>query len=275
MAKLGHQSAEILITVKTYPSPSVRYEETVCVAGVRLDGDKPEWIRLYPVRFRGIDTDYRFDKYARVSVDVQRHGGRDPRLESFRPDQYSLKVLGSVPSGGAWTARRNLMGDLIGDTTTCELISTNANWKDGHPAPRSLGLIEPRIDQIYVSDGKPWDADQLEKIRRAGEDTLLGPGLPPLEPMPYEVRYRYRCAATTCSGHTQKVLDWELGEAGRQWKRAYGDAEAKLKIEQKWGDEMCDPSRDLHFYLGNQARRHHTFSILGTWYALPAPMTLF
>ncbi|WP_228789727.1 hypothetical protein [Nocardia puris] len=261
--------------MKTYPSPSVRYEETVCVAGVRLDGDKPEWIRLYPVRFRGIDTDYRFDKYARVSVDVQRHGGRDPRLESFRPDQYSLKVLGSVPSGGAWTARRNLMGDLIGDTTTCELISTNANWKDGHPAPRSLGLIEPRIDQIYVSDGKPWDADQLEKIRRAGEDTLLGPGLPPLEPMPYEVRYRYRCAATTCSGHTQKVLDWELGEAGRQWKRAYGDAEAKLKIEQKWGDEMCDPSRDLHFYLGNQARRHHTFSILGTWYALPAPMTLF
>lgn len=37
-----------MITLKTYPNPSETYGETVCVAGVRLDRGRPEWIRLYP-----------------------------------------------------------------------------------------------------------------------------------------------------------------------------------------------------------------------------------
>jgi hypothetical protein len=44
-----------MITVKTYPNPSETYGETVCVAGVRLDRGRPEWIRLYPVKFRNAD----------------------------------------------------------------------------------------------------------------------------------------------------------------------------------------------------------------------------
>ena len=44
----GEETAEVMITVKTYPNPSETYGETVCVAGVRLDRGAPEWIRLYP-----------------------------------------------------------------------------------------------------------------------------------------------------------------------------------------------------------------------------------
>lgn len=39
----------VLITVKTYPTLSRKYGETVCTAGVREDGS---WVRIYPVPFR-------------------------------------------------------------------------------------------------------------------------------------------------------------------------------------------------------------------------------
>lgn len=36
----------VLITVKTYPTLSKKYGETVCTAGIRPDGS---WVRIYPV----------------------------------------------------------------------------------------------------------------------------------------------------------------------------------------------------------------------------------
>jgi len=40
---------KVLITVKTYPTLSAKYDELVCTAGFKEDGT---WIRLYPVPFR-------------------------------------------------------------------------------------------------------------------------------------------------------------------------------------------------------------------------------
>ena len=39
----------VLITVKTYPTISTKYDELVCTAGFREDGT---WIRVYPIPFR-------------------------------------------------------------------------------------------------------------------------------------------------------------------------------------------------------------------------------
>ena len=39
----------VLVTVKTYPCLSQKYDELVCTAGLREDGS---WIRIYPVPFR-------------------------------------------------------------------------------------------------------------------------------------------------------------------------------------------------------------------------------
>ena len=38
----------ILITVKTYPTISKKYEELVCTAGFLEDGS---WIRVYPIQY--------------------------------------------------------------------------------------------------------------------------------------------------------------------------------------------------------------------------------
>jgi len=43
---------KVLITVKTYPSLSVTYDELVCTAGFKEDGS---WVRIYPVQFRKLD----------------------------------------------------------------------------------------------------------------------------------------------------------------------------------------------------------------------------
>jgi len=42
------QRVQVLVTVKAYPQLSHRSGEVVCVAGVRLGGDRSEWIRLFP-----------------------------------------------------------------------------------------------------------------------------------------------------------------------------------------------------------------------------------
>ncbi len=47
MTTIGKQ--RILVTVKTYPTLSRKYGETVCTAGIGEDGT---WIRIYPVPFR-------------------------------------------------------------------------------------------------------------------------------------------------------------------------------------------------------------------------------
>lgn len=65
----------ILITVKTYPTLSTKYGETVCTAGVRADGT---WVRLYPVPFRRLDEKERYRKYDWVECSLVRHTG-DPR----------------------------------------------------------------------------------------------------------------------------------------------------------------------------------------------------
>ncbi|MHA4855095.1 hypothetical protein L1080_037165 [Rhodococcus sp. MSC1_016] len=263
--KPGFEAAEVLITVKTYPSPSAKYEETVCVAGVRLDQGNPQWIRLYPVRFRNMGEEYQFGKYERVLLDVRKHGSADPRVESFRPNQESIQSLGRIAAKGVWPHRRNLLQNLVGETTTCELIAANKAVKMSEPSP-SLGLIQPEILEVIVEPGKPWTREQMAKIDQASQPKLFGETLRPLEPMPYTVRYHYRCATKGCPTHSQKVIDWELGQAGRKWRRESGDLAALEQIREKWESMMCDPSVDLHFYIGNQHQRRHTFSILGTWY---------
>ena len=66
------ETKKVLITVKAYPNPSKKYEETVCVAGIDVDNGK--WIRLYPITFRDLDENRRFKKYSIIQVRVKKAG---------------------------------------------------------------------------------------------------------------------------------------------------------------------------------------------------------
>lgn len=271
--RVGDETATVMITVKTYPNPSETYGETVCVAGVRLDRGRPEWIRLYPVRFRNEDFGRQFKKYEILRVNGTYGHTQDNRPESFRPRQDELVHVDELRTTNNWLRRRQYLGHLLGDTTMCELIEQNPKGGMGKPSP-SLGLIKPVDVEPAVVAGDPWTDKELAKIAAASAPDLFGTSLKPLEPAPFAVRYRYRCESRKCRGHKQKVLDWEVGQAGRRWLREYGETVAQEKMLQKWGTAMLSSDLDVYFYVGNQNMRRQSFSVLGTWYP-KVELTLF
>jgi len=74
-------TARVLITVKTYPTLSRKYGETVCTAGVRADGS---WMRIYPVPFRRLDETEQYKKYDWIESNFVR-GRSDPARKPITP----------------------------------------------------------------------------------------------------------------------------------------------------------------------------------------------
>lgn len=258
--------AKILVTVKTYPTPSVRHVETVCVAGVRLDTAVPEWVRLYPIPFRTEGFDYEFSKYQIIDVPITARGTRDPRPESYQPDNQRIRLGDKVDTRRKWTERRKLLGHLVGEKTTCELIAINRDARMNEPAP-SLGLVKPRDVVLTVEDGKAWTSRQQAKADRAAEPTLFGgPDVKAkLEPMPYQIKIRYKCLDVACPGHRQTIIDWEVGSAAYWWRRRYPEAEIPGRLLDQW-QKMMMGDKDTHLYIGNQHQHRRSFSVLGVWY---------
>src|SRR6185369_2487535 len=93
----------VLITVKTYPTLSRKYGETVCTAGVREDGS---WVRMYPVPFRRLEDVEQYKKYDRVECRLMRNSS-DPRPETFRPiEESELVPVGHISTERNWSERR-------------------------------------------------------------------------------------------------------------------------------------------------------------------------
>jgi len=86
---------KVLITVKTYPAISTKYEELVCTAGFTEDG---KWVRIYPVQFRKKPYNEQYSKYEWIEVDLIRNKN-DFRPETYRPITHNtpINVLSKIP----------------------------------------------------------------------------------------------------------------------------------------------------------------------------------
>jgi len=82
----------ILVTVKTYPTLSRKYGETVCTAGVREDGS---WVRIYPVPFRRLEDTQQYSKFDWLECDLH-PSTKDPRPETFHPSDIGQPVSCSL-----------------------------------------------------------------------------------------------------------------------------------------------------------------------------------
>src|SRR5580698_1375504 len=93
----------LLITVKTYPTLSRTYGETVCTAGVRQDGT---WMRIYPVPFRRLDEDQQYSKFDWIEAGFRR-STKDPRPETFHPlDMGQIERVDHMGTEDGWRERR-------------------------------------------------------------------------------------------------------------------------------------------------------------------------
>ncbi|MFW8744791.1 hypothetical protein [Mesorhizobium japonicum] len=260
--------AQVLITVKAAPEPSKTYIDTVCVAGIRLDGDAPSWIRLYPVPFRHLAGKNKFQKFHVIDVDVNlprndnRSESRRPVWESMTPQGDPLSTRGRLP----------ILEPMV-TKTMCELEDDVV----ADQRSQSLGLIRvAELDRLDVSPHPGWNDEQ----KRIMADQLSQPDLfgevdrsPMIEAPRFIVHYRYRCTAVACRGHGGRILDWEL--AALQYRlRRRSDEEMRRMIEQKFVTEKFRSGLAAHLFVGNYAhptkRRH--FSALGVWSPAEAQM---
>jgi hypothetical protein len=253
----GWQRARILITVKTYPEVSKKYRETSCVAGIRLDQGAPKHVRLFPVPYRLLEHDSQFPKYGIVEVDVKRHSS-DRRPESLRPNLETLTVVEQrLPTSDGWRKRLQHVRPLL-EPSLCSIK------RDQESRGTSLGIFRPaEVSSFRLVAAEPWTAAQSGI---ANQVDILDQERKPLEWVPLEFRYQFRCADSTCPSHDMSLRDWEAGQSYRSFLHRYGASHVEAKLQQRWYDLMFKPDRAVHFFVGNIAARPKTFMLLGLFY---------
>jgi hypothetical protein len=249
---------EMLVTVKSYPALSKKYGEVVCVAGVRTDTPTPEWVRLFPVAYRDMAFTNRFKKYQRISVDAERHSG-DRRPETYRPALETITTHGDpLPSKRDWVQRRPFIDPLLVESM-CE---TRRRQKlDG----TSLAAFRPSevLDLIIDDD---VSERKMGQAAVAAQPTLFFQNKDELEQIPVRFRYRYKCSTKGCKGHTQSMIDWEIGASWRSWRERYDEPTLIENLRKRFLEEMCGPGKDTIFFVGSVHRYPTTFLVLGVFW---------
>lgn len=153
------------------------------------------------------------------------------------------------------------------DNSMCRIRAAAAS----DPRARSLALVQPsQIINFRLERHPGWSRDEQAKIdayvNQLEFDVFEGASdKTPLEAPRFRGFYKWRCGEPGCGTHEQSIIDWEFVALQRQlWRRS--DAETQADLRRRFFDEMCSPERDVSFYVGNQAKRPQTFSILGVYY---------
>jgi hypothetical protein len=244
----------LLITVKTYPTLSRKYGETVCTAGVREDGS---WVRIYPVPFRRLGDTEHYRKYDWLECDLL-PTRTDPRPESRRPfDVNQLEPKGHMGTEDGWRERRRLL------LQTARVYTRLQELIDGaHANELSLAVFKPTklIDFVWEEEERDWNPDKVAEFRAVAKqadffsDESWRETFRLIPKLPYSFSYRFEDA----DGKSSKliILDWEIGALFHNCLKLAGgnEAVALTKVRQKYWDEFM--KTDLHFFLGTTQQFH-------------------
>lgn len=256
-AAVAETAMSVLITVKAAPNPSTSYGETVCVAGLRIDPGSEGWVRLYPISFRDLDGSERFKKYQVVYLRAMPNR-RDRRVESWRPNRESIRVGVFLPP---WNQRRAYIDPYIEDA-----MCTVHRAVTPKIAARSLAAVRPRrVRDLLIKAHPGWSStEQAKADKYVDQPDLTGRRRTALEAPRFQGWYSYVCWEPFCRGHRQGILDWEFVTFQRKL-RHLSDDDLSTALREKFLHELCSPAREVAFYLGNQAKREQTFSVLGVY----------
>lgn len=260
--------AKVLIAVKTYPLPSNKYGELVCTAGVLGDG---RWIRIYPIPFRSLPPEKKFEKYEWIQLDLVRNR-RDFRPETYRPrsDASGIRILSKVGTEHEWAERKKyVLQDVF--TSMKELIELAKG-----DTQKSLATFRPKeiIEFLAEEDKRTWKEQWLANYEQYGlfEIDEKGEGVlrKIVDKVPYKYSYRFLCEDES-KPRTLMIEDWEIGAL--YWnclREAEGDeAEANRLVRKKYFEEFLN-KRDLHLFVGTTKHYHNVapnpFVIIGVFY---------
>lgn len=249
------ETKQVLITVKAYPNPSKKYGETVCCAGIDLD--TRSWIRLYPIPYRDLDSSQKFKKYTTIEVRC-RKASDDTRVESYRVDSDSIRILRWLDTKNNWRDRREIVLPTS-SVSFCQILSEAENGK-------SLGMFKPC--QVSFSWSRCRRGSQAEREACYAQLSFFDKQKDAIEEIPFDFYYQFRCAgAGDCPGHKLSIIDWEIGQAYRDWRHKYKQEDVLLdKIRERWLTLICAETNDIYFYVGNMVRFRNQFMVLGAFY---------
>lgn len=260
----------ILILCKTYPSPSARYVETSCVAGMTDDG---RLIRLFPVPFRLVESDQQFKKWQWISARIRR-AQDDARPESHRISVDTVEVEGEpLPTRDHWIARREVIKDIpVFDSFDALEASRQANGT-------TLGLVRPsRLLglEIKAVDSPNWTEAELTKLLQEQQQGNLFDAvedqrtLNTLKKLPYDFHYRYECQTPEgLKVFKHKLVDWEVGAL--YWK-VHRRADWQEAMRHKFVSQFSE--WDVMFLMGTIHRFPRQWLIVSVLYPPKLPETL-
>lgn len=245
----------VLITVKAYPNPSKKYGETVCCAGI--DVDTKQWIRLYPIPYRDLDSSQRFKKYTIISVRCWK-ASDDQRVESYKIDMNSIELLSLLDTKQNWGKRKEIVLPTV-SPSFCSILADAEKDK-------SLGVFKPR--DISFSWQKATLESEAKREACYAQLSFFDTNKKAIEQIPFDFYYQFKChGSTDCPGHKLSIIDWEIGQAYRDWRSKYKPEEHLMEmLKQTWLERLCSEKNDVHFYVGNMKRFHDHFMVLGVFY---------
>ena len=252
------QRRKVLIATKTYPSISTKYKETVCTAGILLDDDENpmQWIRIYPIRFRELDSDKRYKRWSIVSAEIERDE-KDFREESYRINDSSIIVIREIGTKNSWEERKSFVLPL----QFSSIAEIQAQGK-------SVGIIKPKSIEkyFYKNTEREWSSKQ-KAIQDQGD---LFEASVELEKIPYQFGYRF--TEIDDVKHSYTISDWEICQLYRGCRNRSKavtledrEQEALSKVKQKLEGEFLS-KKDLYFIVGNLKNHCKVFMIIGIFY---------
>ena len=253
---------KVLITVKTYPTLSTKYDELVCTAGFTENGN---WIRIYPVEYRKRNYSNQYKKYDWVEVDLVENDS-DFRPESYRPKtaETPFVKIGSLDTKGNWSRRK----DIVLKKVYYDLEKLINEAQDENICT-SLAVFKPSeiIDLIIQEVDREWSDKKLARLKQFNLFENTDKGFQVVRKLPF--KFSYKVKDINGKESTMMIEDWETGQLFWNCLSRSGSEERACKlVRQKYMDDFAI-TKDLYLFLGTTKRFHYVgknpFVIIGTF----------
>lgn len=263
------QVRKVFITVKTYPTLSKSYDELVCTAGILDDGT---WVRVYPLPFRKLDYENRYQKYQWMELPIERNFS-DPRPESFKVTDLSKVKLIDKPIGThqGWLKRKEIIFAKNQIYTNLDKLINLANNNQ-----LSLATFKPTklVDFIVEKTERNWNSEHLEILKQKANQLSLFQTVDEVKKefsivrkLPYKFSYKF--CDDSGKESTLMIEDWEIGALYWNCLEKSNDEPSAIKlVRNKYWDTFS--KKDLHLFLGTTRQFHgwakNPFVITGVFY---------
>ncbi|WP_299615730.1 hypothetical protein [Pelagibius sp.] len=228
--------------VKALPHVGDKHGETVCCAGVTING---EWRRLFPVSFRSLDKERKFNRWDWIEYNW-RSPKSDRRPESRHVQENSIRVLHKLVQKERHTFLQRIVRQSV---------------LEAEEAGETLVLIRPKESWFYWEEKSPEKLEQQSKEYQAAASQLsfFADDKRPLVPCPFEFKFRYRSADG--QPHTATCDDWETSATYFRLERRHGSATALERMSTIFNQQYV--SAGMAFAMGTHSRFPKTWLLVG------------